>query len=244
VKRASRLVPGRARTALWAVAHRPSVVRAVHHPRWGNLRRLRPFSQHYGHDRGPQAIDRYYIDRFIAANVGDIRGRVLEVGEGRYARCEGSRLEVLDVLDIDPRNPRATVVADLDDPGSLPSAAFDCVVLTQTLQYVRDPLTSLRTIWSSVASGGVLLLTAPAAAKVDHDLRERDSWRILPVGMQRLLDTACEGADVTVRAHGNLLSTIGFLLGLASDELTPAELDVHDPLFPLVTTARAHKRAA
>jgi hypothetical protein len=220
------------------------VIRAIRRPRWGNLRRLAPFSHRYGHDRGSQTIDRYYIDEFIAANADAIRGRVLEVSEGRYAHAHGKAVTRLDVLDVDPRNPAATVVADLDDSGSLPPLAYDCVLLTQTLQYVRDPWATLRTIWSSVAPGGVLLMTVPAAAKVDHTLTDRDSWRVLPVGMRRLLDATCEGADATVLGHGNLLATIGFLLGLAANELSVAELDVDDPLHPLVTSARVRKSLA
>lgn len=239
--RIATFVPPRSRAALVAAAHHPRVIRVVRRPRWGNLRRLQPFSHRYGHDRGGQAIDRYYIDRFIAANADDIRGRVLEVAEGRYANAHRAGVTELDVLDIDPRNPTATIVADLDDAESLPHLVFDCVLLTQTLQYVRDPRGSLRNIWSSLAPGGVLLMTVPSAAKIDHTMSDWDSWRVLPVGLRRLLEATCEGADVTVSGHGNLLATVAFLLGLAADELRPSELDSPDMLYPLVTCARAQK---
>ena len=47
-------------------------------PDFGALRRLQPFSTVFGSDRGT-CIDRYYIERFLAANSSDIHGRVLEV---------------------------------------------------------------------------------------------------------------------------------------------------------------------
>lgn len=50
----------------------------VGHVQLGDLNRLTPISRDWGFDRG-QAIDRLYIERFIAAYANDIRGDVLEV---------------------------------------------------------------------------------------------------------------------------------------------------------------------
>src|SRR5262245_50153649 len=43
------------------------LLRGLPVPRWGNLRRVRPFSASYGFDRGTP-IDRYYLDTFLRAN--------------------------------------------------------------------------------------------------------------------------------------------------------------------------------
>src|ERR671925_185889 len=45
---------------------------------WGNLRRTQPFSSAFGFERGTP-IDRYYLDRFLQAERGAIRGAVLEI---------------------------------------------------------------------------------------------------------------------------------------------------------------------
>ena len=58
-------------------------------------------------------MDRYYIERFLAAHSADIRGRTLEVKSAEYTRRFGSAVTQADVLDIDARNPDATIVADL-----------------------------------------------------------------------------------------------------------------------------------
>lgn len=212
----------------------------VRRARWGNLRRVRPFSDRYGFDRG-HAIDRYYIDRFVKSCAGDIRGRVLEVADPRYASIHSDGITRIDILDIDPRNPEATVIADLDYAGSLPAGAFDCVVLTQTLQYTVDPRVALANVWASLAEGGVLLLSVPACSRVDPSLPDRDSWRVTPVGLSRLLTSSCPGADVDVARFGNVLTCAAFLFGLAAEELRPTELDVVDEAFPLVTCARVAK---
>ena len=43
----------------------------------------------------------------------------------------GTRVTAFDVLDIDPANERATVVADLSEAGSLPRERFDCAIVTR-----------------------------------------------------------------------------------------------------------------
>lgn len=44
------------------------------------LARLDPVSRTFGFDRG-KPVDRWYIERFLAAHADDVRGRVLEVAE-------------------------------------------------------------------------------------------------------------------------------------------------------------------
>jgi hypothetical protein len=61
---------------------------------------------------------------------------VLEVRDPRYTLAYGAdRVISSEVVDIDAQNPEATLVADLASPGSLPENRFDCVIVTQTLQY-------------------------------------------------------------------------------------------------------------
>src|SRR5204863_7186517 len=90
----------------------------------GTLRRTTPLSQHYGRDRGTP-IDRYYIDRFPVAERAAIRGTVLEVLNREYTERFGEGVEHSDVLDIDPANSDATIVADLAAADVIPSNRFD-----------------------------------------------------------------------------------------------------------------------
>jgi hypothetical protein len=57
------------------------------------------------------------------------------------------------VIDIDGENPEADLHADLNSPKSLPAAFFDCVILTQVLQFL-SPEEALGNVWASVAPGG------------------------------------------------------------------------------------------
>jgi hypothetical protein len=43
--------------------------------------------------------------------------------------------------------------------------------------------------------------------------------------------------------HGNCLAAVAAQMGLAEEELTAAELSVHDPRFPVLTTIVARIRS-
>jgi SAM-dependent methyltransferase len=212
--------------------------------RLGSLRRTTPVSEHWGADRGTP-IDRYYIERFLAAHRGDICGRVLEVKDPRYTERFGSDVSQSDVLDIDPANPLATIVADLASSEAIPSDFFDCFVCTQTLQFIYDMQAALRESNRLLRPGGVLLATVPAVSKVDHHAGvDGDFWRLTTASCSRLFGGIFERGSVEVRAFGNVLSAIGFLTGLAREDLTDAELDVEDELFPVLIGVRAVKAQA
>jgi hypothetical protein len=44
-----------------------------------------------------------------------------------------------------------------------------------------------------------------------------------------------------VAAHGNVLTSVAFLEGLAARELRREELDAHDPQYPMLITVKATK---
>ena len=135
--------------------------------RFGNLRRVVPISRYFGFDRG-QPVDRHYVERFLARHAADVRGRVLEVGDDSYTRqFGGDRVTVRDVLHVNEHNPQATIVDDLASGERIPSDAFDCVILTQTLHLVYDIQAAVRTLHRILKPGGVLLLTVPGISQLD-----------------------------------------------------------------------------
>ncbi|MDP2660390.1 MAG: methyltransferase domain-containing protein, partial [Dehalococcoidia bacterium] len=125
----------------------------------GALRRLQPTSRMFGTDRG-RCIDRYYIENFLASHAPDIRGLVLEIGDDTYTRrFGGDRVAKSDVLHFQQGNPGATIVADLTCANHIPSESFDCIILTQTLQFIYDVRAALATLSRILKPGGVLLAT-------------------------------------------------------------------------------------
>ena len=195
----------------------------------------------YGTDRG-LPVDRFYIEGFLARNAEAVRGSVLEVHDASYTRrFGGSRVGDSEVLDTDEANPEATLIADLAEPGSLPGGRFDCVILTQTLQYPNDAETALRNVWESLAPRGTALITVPCLARIDPDFPAIDRWRFTALGLQTLLARACPGAELEVAGHGNVLVGVAFLMGMAVEDLSQSELEHQDDRFPLIACARVRK---
>jgi len=205
----------------------------------GHLRRTRPISECFGFDRG-RPVDRHYIEAFLAMHAQDVRGRVLEIGDDTYTRrFGGDRVEQSDVLHVTPGIPGATITGSLEDPDVLPAAAFDCMVLTQTLHIIYDVRAALDSVAVGLRPGGVLLATVPGISQVDRDeWASAWSWAITPYAFRRLLTEAFPGAQVEVQGHGNVLAATAFLHGLADTELRPAELAHHDPAYPMLVTGR------
>lgn len=210
----------------------------------GDLRRLSPIDAGFGGGRG-KPIDRHYIEGFLERHADDVHGHVLEVAESTYTeRYGGGRVTARDVLHLDPAHPGVTWAADLADGAGLPSATFDCFVCTQTLQYVYALEAAVATLHRILAPGGVLLLTVPGISQISPYDRQRwgEHWRFTPQSIERLLRTAFD--DVEAAGHGNVLASIGFLHGLACEDLTVAELNHADDRYPMLVTARAVKEGS
>lgn len=211
--------------------------------RFGSLRRLQPISREWGFDRG-RPVDRHYIERFLASHVTDIRGRVLEVAGDRYTRMfGGDRVVQSDVLHVAAGQPGVTIVADLSRADVIPAKTFDCVIVTQTMQCIYDVKAAIHTLHRILRPGGVVLATIPGISKVSREDMDRWGyyWSFTTCSARRLFEERFEPEHVGVEAHGNVLSAIAFLHGLADRELEPAELEFHDPDYEVLIGVRAQK---
>ncbi len=209
------------------------------------LWRLEPMSREFGGDRGTP-LDRYYIEGWLARNAIDVRGRVLEVGDNIYTRRFGGRAVAMsDVVYLKPGKPGVTIVADLRDGPAIPSRAFDCVILTQTLHLIDDIKAVLATVHRVLKSGGVCLASLPGISQISsYDAaRWGDHWRFTPHSARKFFSEAFVGGVVSTESMGNVLSACGFLQGLATHELTRVELDFNDADYPLVIAVRAARNA-
>jgi SAM-dependent methyltransferase len=212
---------------------------------FGDLRRTSPISRKFGVDRG-LPVDRFYIERFLAAQADCIRGQVLEIGEDTYTRrFGGPRVTGNDVLHVTGDNPAATIVANLADAPHIPDERFDSIVLTQTLQLIFDPPAAMRTLHRILKPGGILLLTVPGISPVATRSVWGPTWywSFTHASVSRLLAAVFEPGHCRFETHGNVLAAVAFLQGLAAEELSPDELSSSDPDYPVIITALARKPA-
>jgi SAM-dependent methyltransferase len=213
--------------------------------RSGNLRRLTPFSREFGYDRG-LPIDRYYIERFLAKNAADIRGQVLEVADNAYTlRFGGNRVTKSDVLHVREGNSQTTIVGDLTHDDDIPSDSFDCVILTQTLQFIYDVRAALRSVRRILKPGGVVLATVPGISPVSRYDMDRWGvfWTFTTQSARRLFEEVFPQEQVQIAAYGNVLTAASFLYGMAAEELRQKDLEHFDPDYELTITVRAVRPA-
>jgi len=210
---------------------------------FGSLRRITPISQSFGLDRG-LCIDRYYIEHFLGQHSGDVKGQVLEVGDDIYTtRFGGEQVTGSDVLHVTEGNARATMVADLTQAEQIPSDAYDCIVLTQTLQFIYDVRKAVQTLYRILKPNGVLLVTLSGINRISRYDMDRwgEYWRFTTLSASRLFEEIFPPSRVAVQAYGNVLAAVAFLHGLAASELRQEELDYGDPDYEILIGVRTVK---
>ena len=207
---------------------------------FGDFNRTSPISPNFGYGRGTP-VDRYYIEAFLATHSGDIRGRALEVGDASYCRKFGTGIVRQDVLHVEADNPEATIVGDLSFPGVLPEGAFDCLVITQTLQFIYDMNAAIAEMHRALKPGGVLLLTCSGITQVDDSGDWDHLWSITRPAAERMFADVFGAANVAVEVRGNVYAAVCFLEGLVLEELDPAKLEVIDASYPVSIMVRARK---
>lgn len=217
--------------------------------RFGDLRRLTPISRDWGDDRGGP-IDRHYITGFLDRNRAAVHGRVLEIAEDVYARWFGDdRVTQIDVLQYqEGEHPRATFTGDLTNAPHIPSDAFDCVILTQTLQLIYDLRAAVATVHRILKPGGVALVTVPGITPVNRHDRESWGnywcWSFTALSVRTLFEERFGAEQLRIETFGNVLAAAAFLYGIGRTELTRAELDHRDPDYEMLITLRAEKPRA
>jgi len=145
------------------------------------------------------------------------------------------------VVDTDPLNERATVLADLSEPDSLPAGRFNCFILTQALRYIPDLDVTIRNAWRALMPGGTLLISVLTLSGVDPVRREADLRRLTPLGLERVVARTCQGAEIETRGYGNGLVGTPIVMGLSTQDQTESETRSDDAGFSVVVCARIRK---
>lgn len=205
---------------------------------WSVLRKAHPHRRNFGAARG-ECIDRYYIEKFLAANQQSIHGRVAEIASDHYTRqFGGNRVEQADVIDINEENDRRTITLDLTLSEAAPSQVFDCIICTQTLFEIYDYRSAISSLHKMLRADGVLLATVPGISQAVRGEMlggaGSDWWRFTGLSAARLFGEIFGVENVKVQTFGNVLSAVAFLHGLVQEELTREELEYHDPDYEVV----------
>jgi SAM-dependent methyltransferase len=200
-----------------------------------------PLSRDFGKERGTP-IDRAYIHEFLWERRDDVRGRALEIADSGYTDylSEGT-VTRSDVLHVQPGLPWVTIVGDLVTGVGIPTAAFDCVILTQTLHLIYELHDAVRTTHQILKPGGVVLATLPGISQLSQfDRREwGDYWRFTADSARKVFADVFGDEQVEVVAYGNVLVASAFLYGYALEDLDPDDVAYRDDDFHLLIGVRA-----
>jgi SAM-dependent methyltransferase len=225
--------------------YRPVVTRwrRLNSGAWNGERRLTPFSEMSGLDRG-KPIDRYYIENFLKKYENDIRGDVAEIMDSAYSRqFGGDRVTRFHVLDIDPKNTQASLICNLETGEGVEENTYDCFIVTQTYCSTYRVKEAIENSYRLLKPGGVLLATVPGIAKILRFAYEDygEYWRFTSLSIRRLFEEIFPSSHITVEAGGNVFTTTAFLYGMVVEEMTKEELEYNDRDYELILTIRAVK---
>lgn len=239
--RTTALAPRRLRGPLKSVRARLSVWPPVDLVLFGLLRRMTPLDV-IDTGRGT-AVDRIYVERFLAREAAAIYGDVLEVGGRDYARRFGrGRVRTSAVLDSSMgAGPDIDYIADLTECPEIPSASFDCVILPQTLLFIYDVRAAVRNLHRILKPGGIALVTAPGITQAVPDDKSKGGqfWSFTEESLARLFGDIFGRENVHIASYGNVFTTTALLYGVASEDLRATDFASDDPNFPLILTVRA-----
>ena len=188
-------------------------------------------------------IDRYQMEQFFVRQATDIRGRILEVGDGTLARKYGrERVGEIVVWQIEPGGFKHCGTGRHVDPSHYSIEHFDSMILPHVLHSTQDVRKAVHSLYRGLKPGGVLLATFPGIVQTyAPDWGRHWAWTFTPLSIQRLFEEAFSKGNVATQAFGNVPAMIAVLNGLPREVLRQSELDLYEPGYDVVMTVRAVK---
>lgn len=201
-----------------------------------------PVSEYYGLDRG-RPIDRFYIEDFLEKNKEHIKGNCLEVLNNDYTeKYGGDDVIKSDILDIDKNNKKATIIDDLRSLKNISDETYDCVILTQVLQFIDDLDSVISACHRILKKNGILLATLPAISRIDCVSGiEGDFWRFTQASARFLFEKKFEPSELEISSRGNVKAGTYFYTGFSQEDISSKILIEDDGNFPVLITVKAKK---
>lgn len=201
---------------------------------WLATRSVKPLSRKFGFDRGTP-IDRYWIESFLRENGKVITGKCLEVTDNHYTEKYGIGVVQSDVLDVDPENKKANIVADLRNMKNVRSNTYDCIILTHVLGLIDDYESAVKECKRILKKNGKILITVSCISPFyDPAL---NYWRFTPSAIRYIFSKYFPTHHIQIKTYGNCLTGQCFWVGMSQEDLTVEELRFNDPQYPCIVGA-------
>lgn len=199
---------------------------------------VNPVGKTYGAFRGG-SICRYYLDGFLNQYKSAITGDVLEIGDRNYTDRYGTDVKASYVLHFDGQFERYGLdfKGDLRTGEGINTNSYDCIILTQVLNFVQNINQTPDILINALKTGGKLLISVSGIspiARYDMD-KYGHYWNFTDKSISNMFtrdNTKCE-----VWTKGNCKVACAFLQGMGCSELTMEELEYTDEDFQVVILA-------
>ena len=195
----------------------------------------RPVDKVYGVERGGSIV-RYYISDFLEKYKTLIKGNVLEIGGRDYTRkfgdknCQSYSLFFEHGIENSGKD-EFDIYGDLSTGDGLEKGFYDCIVLTQVLNFVKDIDNVSQNLIDSLKVGGVVILTVAGITPIcRYDMDTYGQyWSFTDKSIFNMFSR--KNTEVSIVTYGNLKTTCAFLAGMAYTELDDDDLIYNDSDF-------------
>lgn len=198
-----------------------------------------PVDREFGMGRG-MAVDRYYIETFLAENAKYIHGTVMEIGNDQYTRKYGQNVEKRIILHVNGSSANS-IKGNLETGEGIQENMADCLICTQTLQYIFDLRRVFENVHRLLRPEGVALFTVPGIKSLCYPdaFEYGEMWSFTQDSMEKL----CAGVsgEYEVKTYGNVKVAVAYLYGLCYEDLKEEDFLYNDPQYPFIIVARMHK---
>ncbi len=204
---------------------------------------LVPISRRFGQERGT-AIDRIYIEKFIEEHKNCIRGDVMEIADLRYTQKYEKECNIRKAYMLHVNGWGENVIkGNLETGEGIEENMVDCLIFTQTLQFIYNVHDVIKNIHRMLKPGGTVLITASVVGQISlYDYHKwGEYWRITDQAIKKLLCNYFKEEQVEVRSYGNVKTAIAFLYGLCAEDLQSSDFAYDDEQFPMIVVASARK---
>lgn len=199
---------------------------------------VRPIGKLFGRPRGG-SICRYYIDKFLMNYKSEIRGRVLEIADRTYTSRFMENVEESYCLHFDDafESEGMDFYGDLIDGTGMKKDFYDCIILTQVLNCIKDIRKTPQILIDSLKPNGTLLITVSGISPVSR--LDMDRWgyfrNFTDAGILGMFEA--ENTECKIETYGNYKVACAFLGGMGYTELSEEDLEYMDEDFQVFVMA-------
>ncbi len=203
---------------------------------------VKPISKVSGIERG-KAVDRYYIEHFLNCNSSYIKDTVMEIASNDYIKkFGGDKVKKELILHVAGWG-KNTFKGNFETGEGIKENMADCLICTQTLQYIYDLKAAIRNIYKLLKPKGTALITVPGIKSLfiydEQNWGER--WSFTKESMRQLCLEVCEEKDFIVESYGNVKIAAAYLYGVCCEDLKKEDFEYNDAQFPFLITVKLQK---